>query len=85
MEGFGVGLFASFLKSADKREKAKGADNLRKGRALLEKVLKKAKPVDLSVQVDGKSVNGEFLGVEVMNVPFTGPGLPLATKAHVGD
>jgi diacylglycerol kinase family enzyme len=85
VEGFGVGLFAEFLRSADKGGKAKGADNLRKGRALLEKALKKAKPIELSILVDGKSVNGEFLGVEVMNVPFTGPGLPLAVKAHVGD
>jgi diacylglycerol kinase (ATP) len=52
---------------------------------LLERRLKTAKPIDLSITVDGKSVNGEFLGVEVMNVPFTGPGLPLARKAHVAD
>ena len=41
LEGFGVGLFAEFLKAADKREKGKGADNLRKGRALLERWVKK--------------------------------------------
>jgi len=85
LEGFGVGLFAGFLQAANKRDKAKGADNLRKGRELLEKRLKTAKPIDLSITVEGKSLNGEFLGVEVMNVPFTGPGLPLARKAHVAD
>ena len=52
---------------------------------MLERRLKTAKPIDLSITVDGKSVNGEFLGVEVMNVPFIGPGLPLARKAHVAD
>ena len=70
-------MFAEFLKAADKGEKAKGADNLRKGRALLEKQVKGAKPIELSIKIDGKTFNGEFLGVEVMNVPFTGPGLPL--------
>ncbi|HTL64240.1 MAG TPA: diacylglycerol kinase family protein [Pseudolabrys sp.] len=85
LEGFGVGLFAEFLRAANKREKAKGADNLRKGRALLEKQLKAAKPVDLTVKIDDKALNGEFLGIEVMNVPFTGPGLPLAKKADVAD
>ena len=85
IEGFGVGLFAEFLKAAAKDEKAKGADNLRKGRALLAKKLKDAEPIELSITVDGKPLNGKFLGVEVMNVPFTGPGLPLATKAKVGD
>jgi diacylglycerol kinase family enzyme len=78
-------VFAEFLKAADRGEKTKGADNLRKGRALLEKQVKGAKPIALSIKIDGKTVNGEFLGVEVMNVPFTGPGLPLATKAHVAD
>jgi diacylglycerol kinase (ATP) len=85
LEGFGVGLFAEFLKAADKREKAKGADNLRKGRELFEKRVKAAKSIDLSISIDGKLVNGEFLGVEVMNIPFTGPGLPLAAKAHIAD
>ena len=68
LEGFGVGVFAEFLKAAHKGEKAKGADNLRKGRALLEKQVKGAKPVELSIKIDGKTFNGEFLGVEVMNV-----------------
>jgi diacylglycerol kinase family enzyme len=63
LEGFGVGLFAEFLKAADKREKAKGADNLRKGRALLEKWVKTAKPIEISITIDGKVLNGEFLGV----------------------
>jgi diacylglycerol kinase family enzyme len=85
LEAFGVGVFADFLKSADKKEKAKGADNLRKGRSLFEKMVKTAKPVELSIKIDGKAFNGEFLGVEVMNVPFTGPGLPLAGKADIAD
>jgi diacylglycerol kinase (ATP) len=85
VEGFGVGLFAEFLKAADKREKGKGADNLRKGRALLEKWIKTAKPVEISIAIDGKALNGEFLGVEVMNLPFTGPALPLAPKANIAD
>ena len=85
LEGFGVGLFAEFLKSADKKEKAKGADNLRKGRSLLAKLVKVAKPIDISVKIDGKALNGEFLGIEVMNVPFTGPGLPLTRRADIAD
>jgi diacylglycerol kinase family enzyme len=85
LEGFGIGLFAEFLKSADKKEKAKGADNLRKGRSLLAKLVKAAKPIDISVKIDGKALNGEFLGIEVMNVPFTGPGLPLTRRADIAD
>jgi len=68
VEGFGVGLFADFLRAADKRDKPKGADNLRKGRALLEKWIKSAEPIEVSIKIDGRSLHGDFLGVEVMNV-----------------
>jgi diacylglycerol kinase (ATP) len=85
LEGFGVGVFAEFLKAAAKDEPAKGANNLRKGRALLAKKLKTIEPLKIAVTIDGKAFDGKFLGVEVMNVPFTGPGLPLARKAKVGD
>ncbi len=73
------------MREADKRNKAEGADNLRKGRALLQKVVKAAEPVDIRVSIDGRAVSGEFLGVEVMNIPFTGPGLPIAARADVCD
>ena len=36
-------------------------------------------PLDL--MIDGKKLRGEFFGVEILNIPFTGPGLPLAPKA----
>jgi diacylglycerol kinase family enzyme len=85
LEAFGVGLFPNLLLTVNKGKKPEGADNLRKGRALLQKVLKEAKPIDIEVIVDGRSVRGEFLGVEVMNIPFTGPGLPLAEKADASD
>jgi diacylglycerol kinase family enzyme len=85
VEGFGVGVFAAFLREAAKRNKAEGADNLRKGRALLQKVIKASEPVDIGVSIDGRAVSGEFIGVEVMNIPFTGPSLPIAAKADVCD
>lgn len=85
IESFGVGAFAAFLQRASKGKKPEGADNLRKGRELLEKTLKEAKPIDIEISIDGKALRGDFLGVEVMNTPFTGPGLPLASKADVGD
>jgi len=85
LESFGVGLFGEFLRRAAKKEKAEGADNLRKGRELLQKVVKSAEPVPLELTADGKSVHGEFLGVEILNIPFTGPGLPLAPEADAGD
>jgi diacylglycerol kinase (ATP) len=85
LESFGIGLFGKFLRRADKKNKAEGADNLRKGRETLQKLIKEAEPVPLDLSIDGKALRGEFIGVEILNIPFTGPGLPLGPKADAGD
>jgi diacylglycerol kinase (ATP) len=85
LESFGIGLFGEFLRRADKKKKAEGADNLRKGREMLQKIIKEAEPVALDLEIDGKALRGEFIGAEILNIPFTGPGLPLAPKADAGD
>jgi diacylglycerol kinase family enzyme len=85
IESFGIGLFGEFLRRAEKKNKAEGADNLRKGRETLQKIIKDAEPVPLDLMIDGKPLRGEFIGVEILNIPFTGPGLPLAPKADGGD
>ncbi|HEY2757294.1 MAG TPA: diacylglycerol kinase family protein [Pseudolabrys sp.] len=85
LEAFGVGLIPDLLRLAAKGKKPEGADNLRKGREQLQKTLKAAKPIEVEITVDGKALRGEFLGVEVLNIPFTGPALPLGDKADVAD
>ena len=85
VESFGVGLMPAYLRMAAKRKKPEGAANLQQGRELLQKALKKAEPVDVEISIDGKKLTGEFFGVEVLNVPFTGPGLPLGSKADAAD
>jgi diacylglycerol kinase (ATP) len=85
IESFGVGLFPQYLVSAGDEDKREGAENLLRGRKLLQNLLKKAKPVALEIQLDGKGLKGDFLGVEVLNIPFTGPGLPLGERADATD
>jgi diacylglycerol kinase family enzyme len=85
LEAFGVGLLPDLMRLASKGKKPQGAENLRKGRELLQKALKDAAPIDIEVTVDGKPMRGDFLGVEVLNIPFTGPALPLGNKADVAD
>jgi diacylglycerol kinase family enzyme len=85
IESFGIGLMPSYLLMAEKHKKPEGAANLQQGRTLLQKALKKAKPVDIEVTIDGKKLKGDFFGVEVLNIPFTGPGLPLGTRADASD
>ena len=85
LESYGVGAFPAFLKDVSKRKKPKGADNLLKGREAFQDTLKDAKPFDIVVKIDGKSFEKTLLGVEVANIAFTGPGLPIAAKADLGD
>ncbi|MEP7158001.1 MAG: diacylglycerol kinase family protein [Chloroflexota bacterium] len=37
------------------------------------------------VAVDGRDYSGDYIGVEVMNIRFAGPGVPLARDADSGD
>jgi diacylglycerol kinase family enzyme len=85
VESVGVGLVPQMLLMAVKTAKEKGALNLQKGRDLLRSIAKDAKPLDLTIMVDGKKLDGEWLGAEVLNIPYTGPGLPLAPKADMTD
>ena len=85
IESFGIGLMPSYLLMAAKEKKPEGAANLQQGRTLLQKALKKAKPADIEVTIDGKKLKGDFFGVEVLNIPFTGPGLPLGARADAAD
>ncbi len=85
IESFGVGLMPEYLISAAEEEKREGAENLLRGRKLLQKALKRSKPAVLEIVADGKTMSGDFLGVEVLNIPFTGPGLPLGHRADATD
>ena len=85
VEAVGVGMVPQMLLKATRMAKEKGALNLQKGRELLRKIVKEGKPLDLEIMVDGKKLGGEWLGAEVLNIPYTGPGLPLAPKADFTD
>ncbi len=85
LESYGVGVFPAFLEDVAKRKKPKGANNLLKGREAFQETLKEAKPFDVVVKIDGKNYEKTLLGVEVANIAFTGPGLPIAAKADLGD
>jgi diacylglycerol kinase family enzyme len=48
-------------------------------------VAAEAKPLDLEVNIDGKPWKSDLISVDVLNIPFTGPALPLAHNADPGD
>jgi diacylglycerol kinase family enzyme len=83
-EGFGVGLMAALIKRR-KGKKADGADGVRRGRRALIALVSDAEPLDLEIKIDGKTCKSDLISVDVLNIPFTGPALPLAPNADPGD
>lgn len=83
-EGFGIGMMATLIKGRAKGKKSAGADDLSRGRRLLAEILAEAKAIDAEVTVDGTLWDSELLSVDVLNIPFAGPALPLAYKADPG-
>lgn len=83
VEGVGVGALA--------RATAGGPDGLtdddkqRAGRDALRRVLEEHPPLPLRLALDDTVVEGDFLMVEAMNIPTSGPRLPLAPGADPGD
>ena len=84
-EAFGIGLMAALIKRRAKGKKADGADDICRGRRALSEVAAEAKPLDLEVNIDGKPWKSDLISVDVLNIPFTGPALPLAHNADPGD
>jgi diacylglycerol kinase family enzyme len=84
VEAVGLGPLARMMKKPSLGN-VEGVDSLRGGREELRKIMKKAKPLDVDVLVDGKRLRGDILAIEIMNIVYTGPGLPLAPSADPSD
>lgn len=84
VEAIGFGPLARMMQSPA-LDRASGVDSLQGGRDALRKIMRKAKPLDIDVRIDGRRLKGPFLALEIMNIPYTGPGLPLAPAADPGD
>jgi diacylglycerol kinase family enzyme len=76
---------AALIKRRAKGRKADGADDIRRGRRALTALVSDAKPPDLEVSIDGKPWRSHLISVDVLNIPFTGPALPLAHNADPSD
>ncbi len=85
LEAYGVGVFPQFLLDAKKGKKPEGAHNLRHGREFLQKAIKRAEPIDIAMRIGDQRKELSVLGIEVCNIAFTGPGLPIAATADVSD
>ena len=83
LEAVGVGSIAeSVSQSGPRPPKPIRIDMARED---LQELVENAEPELFELEVDGQKFAGEFLFVEVLNLTFTGPALPLAFHASPDD
>ena len=87
VEGVGGGLIGDLIS----REDEIAADATLLGRAtdralhLLTELVREAPVRRWKIEADGTDLSGDYFAVEVMNIRFVGPNLPLAPGAYPGD
>ena len=87
VEGVGGGWFAELLAHTAKVEDELMLVGRETDRALhmLAALLRRAKPLAWRVAADGQDLSGDYLAVEVANIRFVGPNVPLAIDADPSD
>jgi len=83
IETCGVGAFAHSMQTPGPKPPA--VDRPRIGRERLKEAVASAKPERWKLKIDGETLEGEFLMVEIANTSFFGPGLRLAPSAELND
>lgn len=86
VEGCGLGAFAASLSSAKNRGSVSADQKNGVGRETLLDMLRDAGALQSRLRLDGRTVTGHVLFIEALNVPVSGPSLPLAPlKVPGGD
>jgi diacylglycerol kinase (ATP) len=85
-EAAGWGVFPLSIAEAKRGERpGTVAQTLKRNRKLFGAFAHSAVPRHYVVEVDGRDYSGEYLLVEVVNVPLLGPRLPLSPQSDPGD
>jgi diacylglycerol kinase family enzyme len=85
-EAVGWGVFPSVIARARQlSEPDEPAHTLERDRQLFHTTIKDFRPHAYELYVDGTRVAGEFLAVEIMNIPLLGPRLALSPASDPGD
>lgn len=88
-ESVGVGVFTELVIRGE-TEVDEGSTGLTghaidRALLLLQRIVAERTPKRRELEVDGRDISGEYLLVEVMNMPLVGPNIPLAPNADYGD
>jgi diacylglycerol kinase (ATP) len=88
VESVGVGVFTELVTRGDLEvNESTGLTGHVIDRALLllQRIVEERPPRFRRLELDGSDLSGEYLLVEVMNMPLVGPNIPLAPRADYGD
>jgi diacylglycerol kinase (ATP) len=89
VESVGVGVFTELVTRG--RSEVNDSESGLTGHAidrallLLQRIVAERAPRLRRLEADGSDLSGEYLLVEVMNIPLVGPNIPLAPRADYGD
>jgi diacylglycerol kinase family enzyme len=86
-EGAGGGAIAELIirGSAEVEEGSLVGNETDRGLHLLRTILETRGPADWQVEIDGRDRSGAYVAVEILNVRFAGPNIPLAPDADPSD
>jgi diacylglycerol kinase (ATP) len=84
VESAGAGLFADVIVRAD-RDRTEYGDKVEKGLRMLHASLAEGRLLGCAVELDGDAISEDLIGLELLNVSYAGPGIPLAPAADPGD
>lgn len=86
-ESCGFGLLPRLIRqhTNNKKESSGREEELDKALRHQQDILKKYKPHHCKIELDGRTIQGKYLLVEIMNIPLAGPNMDLAPEADPGD
>jgi diacylglycerol kinase family enzyme len=85
-QAVGWGVFPKVIRKAKETSTPEqGEHTLERDRRLFMSVIERAKPQHYEIDVDGSRISGDFLLVEIMNVPYIGPQLEVSPDSNPSD
>lgn len=86
IEAFGLGIFPEIIRAAKKLGDPDDPDEkLQRDLEIFQSMLEQAEPASYTISADGEDLSGDYLMIEVMNIPSLGPHIPLTPPSVPGD
>lgn len=85
-EAVGWGIFPSVIADANRlSEPDEPVHTLERDRRVFQAAIEEAEPHSYTIRVDGVTVSGKFLLVEILNIPLIGPQLAVSPGSDSSD